>query len=66
MTYLDEQKAHRILVIDDNPSIHKDFETILLDDDDSCTLSSLRSEVFGNGTSTSVMKTVYQLGSVDI
>lgn len=61
MNHLDEQKAHRILVIDDNPSIHKDFETILLDDGDSSELSSLRSEVFGNGASTSVMKTVYQL-----
>ncbi|MBN2312984.1 MAG: response regulator [Sedimentisphaerales bacterium] len=57
----DEQRAHRLLVIDDNPSIHKDFESILLDEDDRSTLNSLRSEMFGNGASTSVMTSVYQL-----
>jgi len=61
MNHLDEQMAHRLLVIDDNPSIHKDFETILLDEDESSTLNSLRSEMFGDGASTSVMKSVYQL-----
>ena len=61
MTHRDEQKAHRILVIDDNPSIHKDFETILLDEEDSTILNHLRSEVFGDGTCSSVIKDVYQL-----
>ena len=61
MNHAEEQMAHRILVIDDNPSIHKDFETILLDEEESTTLNSLRSQVFGNSTSTSVIKNVYQL-----
>ena len=61
MKYAEEQRAHRILVIDDNPSIHKDFETILLEEEDSTALNSLRSQVFGDNTSTSVMKSVYQL-----
>jgi signal transduction histidine kinase len=61
MKYSEEQRAHRILVIDDNPSIHKDFETILLEEEDSTPLNSLRSQVFGDNTSTAVMKSVYQL-----
>lgn len=61
MNHVEEQMAHRILVIDDNPSIHKDFETILLDEDDSPTLNTLRSQVFGDSTSTFVIKSVYQL-----
>jgi signal transduction histidine kinase len=61
MNHIEEQTAHRILVIDDNPSIHKDFETILLDEENSSTLNSLRSQVFGDNTSTSVIKSVYQL-----
>ena len=61
MTFEDEHTAHRILVVDDNPSIHQDFKTILLDEEDSTTLSTLRSQVFGDNTSTSVIKTVYQL-----
>ncbi|OHB80280.1 MAG: hypothetical protein A2Z25_06980 [Planctomycetes bacterium RBG_16_55_9] len=61
MSCAEEQRAHRILVIDDNPSIHKDFETILVDEEDSSTLNSLRSQVFGGSTGTSVIKSVYQL-----
>jgi signal transduction histidine kinase len=61
MNPVEEQMAHRILVIDDNPSIHKDFETILVDEEDSPTLNTLRSQVFGARTSTSVVKSVYQL-----
>jgi hypothetical protein len=29
----EKEMIHRILVIDDNPSIHKDFQTILLDEE---------------------------------
>jgi signal transduction histidine kinase len=52
---------HRILVIDDNPSIHKDFQTILLEEEESATLSALRSEVFGDNNSTSTRKSTYEL-----
>lgn len=61
MNPIEESMAHRILVIDDNPSIHKDFETILLDEEDSTPLNTLRSQVFGDGASTAVVKSVYQL-----
>jgi signal transduction histidine kinase len=57
----EEQTAHRILVIDDNPNIHKDFETILVDEDDSSDLNALRSQVFGGGASSAVATGVYQL-----
>ena len=43
----EKEMVHRILVIDDNPDIHKDFQTILLEGDDSTELDSLRAEVFG-------------------
>lgn len=61
MSNVEEQMTHRILVIDDNPSIHKDFETILVEEEDSTTLNALRSQVFGDSTSTSVATSVYQL-----
>jgi signal transduction histidine kinase len=53
--------AHRILVIDDNPSIHKDFQTILIEEEESTTLSALRTEVFGEGSSQPANKSVYEL-----
>ena len=52
---------HRILVIDDNPNIHKDFQTILLEEEESTTLDNLRSEVFGDSSSQRVNKSVYEL-----
>jgi signal transduction histidine kinase len=53
--------AHRILVVDDNPSIHKDFQTILLEEEESTTLNTLRSEVFGDKSSEPATKSVYEL-----
>jgi len=53
--------AHRILVIDDNPSIHKDFQTILVEEEESTTLSTLRAEVFGDSSSRPESKSVYEL-----
>ena len=37
---IETEKAivHRILVVDDNPNIHKDFQTILLEEQESTTL----------------------------
>jgi signal transduction histidine kinase len=52
---------HRILVIDDNPNIHKDFQTILLEEEESTTFDNLRSEVFGDSSSHRFNKSVYEL-----
>jgi len=61
MNNMEKDMIHRILVIDDNPSIHKDFQTILLDEEESTTLNSLRNEVFGENTSESKARSVYEL-----
>jgi signal transduction histidine kinase len=61
MSNAEKETAHRILVIDDNPSIHKDFQTILLDEEESETLNTLRDEVFGNKTDTHTAKSNYEL-----
>jgi signal transduction histidine kinase len=61
MSNEEKEKTHRILVIDDNPSIHKDFQTILLEEEESETLNTLRNEVFGNKTSGITTKSVYEL-----
>jgi diguanylate cyclase (GGDEF)-like protein len=39
--------SYRVLVIDDNPSIHADFRKVLEPDDDSEVLSTLESQLFG-------------------
>jgi signal transduction histidine kinase len=61
MSDAEKEMTHRILVVDDNPSIHKDFQTILLDEEESTTLSELRSEVFGDKNNQSTNKNVYEL-----
>jgi signal transduction histidine kinase len=61
MSNKEKEMAHRILVIDDNPSIHKDFQTILLEEEESETLNALRDEVFGNKSNTNTSKSVYEL-----
>jgi signal transduction histidine kinase len=61
MSNAEKEMTHRILVVDDNPSIHKDFQTILLDEEESTTLSELRSEVFGDKNNQSTNKNVYEL-----
>lgn len=61
MSNEEKEMTHRILVIDDNPSIHKDFQTILLDEEESETLNTLRNEVFGNKTTDTTTKSVYEL-----
>ena len=58
---VEKEMIHRILVIDDNPSIHKDFQTILIEEEESATLNTLRTEVFGDNTSESTTKSVYEL-----
>jgi CheY-like chemotaxis protein len=61
MNNKEKKMTHRILVIDDNPSIHKDFQTILLEEEESETLNALRDEVFGNKSNTNTSKSVYEL-----
>ena len=61
MSNAEKEMTHRILVVDDNPSIHKDFQTILIDEEESTTLSELRSEVFGDKNNKSTNKNVYEL-----
>jgi len=61
MSNIDKEMAHRILVIDDNPSIHKDFQTILLEEEESETLNALRDEVLGNKSNNNTPKSVYEL-----
>ena len=61
MSNAEKEMTHRILVVDDNPSIHKDFQTILLDEEESTTLNELRNEVFGDKNKKSTDKNVYEL-----
>jgi signal transduction histidine kinase len=61
MSKAENEMTHRILVIDDNPSIHKDFQTILIDEEESATLNELRSQVFGDKNNESTIKSVYEL-----
>lgn len=55
------QSVHRILIIDDNPNIHKDFQTILIDDQESPCLDELRAEVFGYENNESKENNIYEL-----
>jgi signal transduction histidine kinase len=61
MNNIEKEVIHRILVIDDNPSIHKDFQTILIEEEESTTLNTLRTEVFGDNTREAATKSVYEL-----
>ena len=61
MNKAEKETTHRILVIDDNPSIHKDFQTILIDEEESATLNDLRSQVFGDKNNKPTAKSVYEL-----
>ncbi len=57
----EKETHHRILIIDDNLSIHKDFETILIEEEESTSLSALRSEVFGEESVNRTAANVYEL-----
>jgi len=61
MSNMEKNTVHRILVIDDNPNIHKDFQTILLEEQESTSLNELRAEVFGEKTTEPENKTVFEL-----
>jgi len=61
MNDVTREMAHRILIIDDNPNIHKDFESILIDEEASATFSALRTEVFGEPDADRTAKNTYEL-----
>ena len=61
MSDVEKEMTHRILIIDDNPSIHKDFQTILVEEEESTNLSALRTEVFGDKNRKSIPKSMYEL-----
>ena len=61
MNEVKKQNVHRILIIDDNPNIHKDFQTILVEDQESSSLDELRAEVFGQTNDESKDKSIYEL-----
>ncbi|KPK35773.1 MAG: hypothetical protein AMJ65_17130, partial [Phycisphaerae bacterium SG8_4] len=61
MNDLEREMNHRILIIDDNLSIHKDFETILVEEEESASLNALRSEVFGEEVANRVAGNKYEL-----
>ena len=61
MSNIDKETIHRILIVDDNPNIHKDFQTILVEEEESTDLSVLRSEVFGDKASGDAAQSIYEL-----
>jgi len=61
MSDVEKETTHRILIIDDNPNIHKDFQTILVEEEESTNLNALRAEVFGDNKRKSVSKSIYEL-----
>lgn len=56
-----EQIIHRILVVDDNPNIHKDFQTILIEEQHSIDFDALRAQVFGGTNDDDQPKSIYEL-----
>ncbi len=61
MNHGEKEMVHRILVIDDNPDIHKDFQTILLEEEHGAELDELRTKVFGDNTGESAAGSRYEL-----
>jgi two-component system sensor kinase FixL len=53
--------AHRILVIDDNPDIHRDFKTILPEEQANTKLDSPGAKLFGRSACKSTPKNKYEL-----
>lgn len=49
----------RILIVDDNPNIHRDYEKILMDEDEDCLLHDLEKDLFGDNTVTQCQKNDY-------
>ncbi|NQT74035.1 MAG: PAS domain S-box protein [Chloroflexi bacterium] len=53
--------ARRILIIDDNPDIHRDYRSILASEDGGSLLGDLEKELFGDSTIITVKKDTYIL-----
>ncbi|MDY6911279.1 MAG: hybrid sensor histidine kinase/response regulator [Chloroflexota bacterium] len=51
----------RILIIDDNPDIHKDFKAILGEEDDTCNLDDLEKDLFGDDATPLAFKDIYDI-----
>ena len=52
---------HRILIIDDNPDVHRDFKTILLEEQANTKLDSPDAKLFGRSACKSTPKNKYEL-----
>ncbi len=61
MNELKKEKMHRILIIDDNPNIHKDFATILVEEEESDSFKALRNEVLGEDGGNRATGNMYEL-----
>jgi len=61
MNELKKETMHRILIIDDNPNIHRDFETILIEEEENDSLNALRNEVLGKEADNLAPRNMYEL-----
>ncbi len=61
MNNLTKNDRHRIIIIDDNHNIFKDFQTVLTDKADTSKLDSLEADFFGDSIGKSVDRTTYEL-----
>jgi len=57
----EKEIIHRVLVIDDNPDNHRDFKTILLEEQANTKLDSLGAELFGRSARKSTPNSKYEL-----
>ncbi|MBT8341590.1 MAG: response regulator [Desulfatitalea sp.] len=57
----DQHVPRRILIVDDNPDIHNDFETILCDPESSEELDQMEAEIFGHTATMSGARRQYEL-----
>lgn len=48
MDLIRAQQQRKILIVDDNPDIHRDFETILIPEEADANLDQLEAEIFGS------------------
>ncbi|MBT4511665.1 MAG: PAS domain S-box protein, partial [Chloroflexi bacterium] len=53
--------ARRILIIDDNPDIHRDYKSILASEDSDSLLGDLEKELFGDSDTMAVQKDAYYM-----
>ena len=61
MGEIKKMEKHRILIIDDNLNIHKDFHTILCEENDTSELDAMAAEFFGEKTTKHIAKNRYDL-----